>query len=72
MSTGRFIFRGFAQQGWRAAGRALADSGVTPSPQPARDGVAVEYRTRVATLGTRSRTATIEHRGRIVNGGPWR
>jgi len=60
------------RQGWRAASRALADSGVTPSPQPARDGVAVEYRSRMVTAGQRTRTASIEHRGRIVNGGPWR
>lgn len=30
MTTGRYIFRGFAQQGWRAASRALADLGVSP------------------------------------------
>jgi len=31
MSTGRFIMRGFASQGHRAAGRALADQGVAPA-----------------------------------------
>ena len=31
MSTGRFILRGWASQGYRAAGRALADSGQVPS-----------------------------------------
>jgi hypothetical protein len=31
MSTGRYILRGYASQGWRAAGRALADLGVTPA-----------------------------------------
>jgi hypothetical protein len=29
MSTGRFIMRGFASQGHRAASRALADQGVS-------------------------------------------
>jgi len=32
MSTGRYIFRGYAQQGWRAAGYALANSGAAPTP----------------------------------------
>ena len=31
MSTGRFSMRGFASQGHRAAGRALADQGVAPA-----------------------------------------
>ncbi len=31
MSTGRYSMRGWASQGHRAAGRALADSGVTPA-----------------------------------------
>ena len=31
MSTGRFIMRGWASQGYRAAGRALANGGVTPA-----------------------------------------
>lgn len=30
MSTGRFIMRGWSSQGYRAAGRALADQGVAP------------------------------------------
>ena len=30
MSTGRYIFRGWVQQGRRAASRALADGGVSP------------------------------------------
>ncbi len=36
MSTGRFTMRGFASQGYRAAGRALADQGVTPVTRFAR------------------------------------
>ena len=31
MSSGRYSMRGWASQGWRAAGKALADSGVTPA-----------------------------------------
>jgi len=45
MSTGRFIFRGFAQQGWRAAGRALANGGAGPIPVE-------ELTTRLTIVGT--------------------
>jgi len=53
MSTGRFIFRGYAQQGWRAAGYALANSGAAPTP------VAV-VTTRLAIIGTSRERMEIE------------
>ena len=45
MSSGRYIFRGFVQQGRRAAGYALANAGAAPVP------VAV-VTTRLALVGT--------------------
>ena len=53
MNTGRFIFRGFAQQGWRAATYALANSGAAPTP------VAV-VTTRLAIIGTSRERMEIE------------
>lgn len=45
MSTGRFILRGYASQGWRAAGRALANGGAGPIPVE-------ELTTRLTIVGT--------------------
>jgi len=53
MSTGRYIFRGFAQQGWRAATYALGNSGAAPTP------VAV-VTTRLAIVGTSRERMEIE------------
>jgi hypothetical protein len=72
MSSGRYILRGWAWQARAFASRALADSGVVPTPQPARDGVAIEFRSRVATLGLRGRTVIADERSRTTNGGHWR
>ena len=72
MSSGRFAFRGYAQQGRRAAGRALADSGVAPTVTPARDGVAVEFRSRTLVIGCRGRTVILDYRSRMTDGGHWR
>jgi hypothetical protein len=44
MSTGRYILRGYASQGWRAAGRALANGGAGPVPVE-------ELTTRLAIVG---------------------
>ena len=53
MSTGRHIFRGFSQQGRRAASYALANSGAAPVP------VAV-VTTRLALVGTSRQRIGIE------------
>jgi hypothetical protein len=45
MSTGRFILRGYASQGYRAAGRALANGGAGPIPVE-------ELTTRLTIVGT--------------------
>ena len=45
MSSGRFIMRGFASQGYRAAGRALANGGAGPIPVE-------ELTTRLTIVGT--------------------
>ena len=45
MSTGRFVMRGWASQGWRAAGRALANGGAGPIPVE-------ELTTRLTIVGT--------------------
>jgi len=45
MSSGRFIMRGYASQGWRAAGRALANGGAGPIPVE-------ELTTRLTIVGT--------------------
>jgi hypothetical protein len=43
-----------------------------PQTEPARDGVALDYRTRTHTAGQRTRTVQVSFRGRTANGGPWR
>ena len=53
MSSGRFAFRGLVQQGRRAAGYALANSGAAPVP------VAV-VTTRLALVGTSRQRIGIE------------
>ena len=58
--------RGFASQGWRAAGRALADGGVTPAPLSFGGGVVQEFRSRSAVLGIRGRVAVSEFRSRTI------
>ena len=71
MSTGRYILRGWSQQGRRAASYALANSGAAPVP------VAV-VTTRLALVGTsrqrmdidgtsRERLATIGTSGRRLD-----
>ena len=65
MSTGRFIMRGWASQGWRAAGRALADQGVAPVLVFA-GGVVAEFRGRSYVVGCRGRVGIAEYRSRVV------
>jgi hypothetical protein len=68
MSSGRYIFRGYAQQGWRAASYALANSGAAPVPAAVvttrlvlvgtsqqRMGIEGTSRERLATIGTSGR-----------------
>ena len=45
MSTGRYIMRGWASQGYRVAGRALANGGAGPIPVE-------ELTTRLTIVGT--------------------
>lgn len=45
MSAGRYIMRGYVSQGWRAAGRALANAGAGPIPVE-------ELTTRLTIVGT--------------------
>ena len=45
MSTGRFIMRGYASQGYRAATYALANGGAAPTP-------VAELTTRLTIVGT--------------------
>jgi hypothetical protein len=66
MSTGRYILRGYASQGWRAAGRALADSGVTPAAVSYGGGTVADFRSRTATAGIRGRSAVAEFRSRTI------
>ena len=66
MSSGRFIMRGFASQGHRAAGRALANGGAGPIP------VAIDTRRHYLTgsSGERYRlTATTAERGELNGAG---
>jgi hypothetical protein len=66
MSTGRFTFRGFAQQGWRAATYALANSGAAPTP------VAIDTRRHYlsGSSGERYRlTATTGERAELSGAG---
>ncbi len=65
MSAGRYIMRGYVSQGWRAAGRALADSGVAVIFTPAA-GVAVGYRSRTTQAECRARTIQAEFRSRTA------
>ena len=66
MSTGRFIMRGWASQGYRAAGRALANGGTGPIP------VAIDTRRHYLTgsSGERYRlTATTAERAGMSGAG---
>ena len=66
MSTGRFTMRGFASQGYRAAGRALANGGAGPIP------VAIDTRRHylVGSSGERYRlTTTTAERGELNGAG---
>ena len=65
MSTGRFILRGYASQGYRAAGRALADSGQVPVKVYA-GGVVAEFRGRTAAIGCRGRVSVLGYRPRTI------
>jgi len=53
MSSGRFIMRGFASQGHRAAGRALANGGAGPIPVE-------ELTTRLTIVGTSRQRLAID------------
>jgi len=66
MSSGRFCLRGFASQGRRAAGRALADQGVVPALPSFGGGVVQGFRTRSAVLGIRGRVAVQGLRSRLA------
>ena len=61
MSTGRYIMRGFANQGYRAASRALANGGAGPIP------VAIDTRRHYLTGSSSERyrltAATAERAG---------
>jgi len=52
MSTGRYSMRGRASQGWRAAGRGLANGGAGPIPVE-------ELTTRLAIVGASRQRLTI-------------
>ena len=66
MSTGRFILRGWNSQGYRAAGRALADSGVTPTAQTYGGGVVAEFRGRTSAIDCRGRVSILGYRPRTI------
>jgi hypothetical protein len=53
MSTGRYSMRGYASQGWRAAGRALANGGAGPIPVE-------ELTTRLAIVGVSRQRLAID------------
>ncbi len=57
--------RGFASQGHRAAGRALADQGAAPVLVFA-GGVAAEFRGRSYVAGCRGRVGVAGYRSRVV------
>ena len=66
MSTGRFTMRGWASQGYRAAGRALANAGAGPIP------VAIDTRRHYLTGGSGERyrlTATTAERAELNGAG---
>jgi hypothetical protein len=66
MSTGRYILRGYASQGWRAAGRALANGGAGPVP------VAIDTRRQylTGTSGERYRlTGATAQRAELIGAG---
>ena len=66
MSTGRFIMRGRASQGYRAAGRALANGGAGPIP------VAIDTRRHYLTGSSDERyrlTATTAERAELNGAG---
>ena len=65
MSSGRYIMRGRASQGYRAGGRALADQGVAPVLVFA-GGVVAEFRGRSYVVGCRGRVAVAKYRSRVV------
>ena len=65
MSTGRYIMRGRASQGYRAAGRALADQGVAPV-LVFSGGVVAEFRGRSYVAGCRGRVGVAGYRSRVV------
>ena len=58
--------RGRASQGYRAAGRGLADQGVTPPVQTFGGGVVAEFRGRSFVLGCRGRVGIVGYRSRVV------
>ncbi|MFN9292994.1 MAG: hypothetical protein ACK6EB_33365 [Planctomyces sp.] len=53
MSSGRFIMRGWSSQGYRAAGRALANGGAGPIPVE-------ELTTRLAIVGVSRQRLAID------------
>ena len=67
MSTGRFIMRGWASQGYRAAGRALADSGVSTIRDPNAGWIA-GLQTRHWIAGPQNRLWRAETQGRHWTG----
>ena len=58
--------KGYASQGWRAAGRALVDQGVTPPVQTFGGGAVAEFRGRSYVAGCRGRVGVAGYRSRVV------